>query len=88
MKKVLIKVKDYNGYKNVLFVVKTDDFRINYDEAYRMFAHKGDEFATKTAKKTLTENVVLGNVDVKKKVFIFEGKTYDVFSDASVRARA
>jgi len=62
MKKLLTNHKDYNGIKNVKFIMNVDDFRLK------------------------DSNIeVIATVDVKKKAFTFEGETYKVFSDYSVK---
>ena len=86
MKRYLVNCKDYNGNKNVLFMMDKKDSRLSYEAAYNMYKHKGDEFAKKTALETIADYEIIAECDYKKKVLTTpEGIQYDVFSDWSVR---
>ena len=69
-KKVIVLCKDYNGHKNVLFMMKEDDFRLKDD--YRL--------------KDNWSVVTQGTHNFKEKVFVgTNGKKYKTFSDWSVK---
>jgi len=86
MKRYLVNCKEYNGYKNVLFMMDKKDSRLSYEAAYNMYKHKGDAFASKAAKETVANYEIIAECDYKKKVLTTpEGIQYDVFSDRSVR---
>jgi hypothetical protein len=70
MKKALVSFKDYNGYKNVRFVIDPDKVE------WRKSLNKDPEAIT-----------VIAMVDVKKRQFVFEKETYDVYRDGSVKVQ-
>jgi hypothetical protein len=71
--KILVNCKDFNGYKNGVFMMKSDDFRLTNSYMGNVI-----EFGyTKIAD---------GKFNTKERKFITDaGDTYQVFSDWSVK---
>jgi len=61
--KLLVKANDYNGHKNVLFMMKSDDFRVGTDN-YTVLA-KG-KLSKNVLKTTKGDYTVFSDWSVKK----------------------
>lgn len=81
MNRLLVNCKDYNGHKDVLFMMREDDFRLN--PGHRI----NKNLPAKVVKNMQGNYDVLGEGEYthKKRELVIGKKTYRVFPDWSVK---